>query len=124
MSEPYAPAPGKPRGFDGDMQCVASAAHRRGVVLIQTDRIVGSVEARELMKTLRAAHENMRGHPQQRRQVEQAAAVIAARLGRPGAVQVSKATWNVISGYARRRSEPTAPGKPAAQKRNPFVRGA
>lgn len=58
---PFRPGAGKPKGFDTQVQDIASAAHLRGVVLMRGDTVVGSLEAADLCRTMRAAHENTRG---------------------------------------------------------------
>lgn len=49
----YAPPP---RSFNANVQMVASAAHRQGVVIVRGETIVGSLEAAELCRLLRTAH--------------------------------------------------------------------
>jgi hypothetical protein len=109
---------GRPRGFDGNVQCIASAAHLRGVILMRVDQVVGSLEAAELCRTLRAAHENTRGDAHRHEHVAQLANGIALRLGSKGAVQVSRSAWNLLQGYARpRMAERPAGGSAAGRRR-------
>lgn len=96
-----------PRSFDTNVQSIASAAHLRGVVLMRGLAIVGSVEARDLCRTLRAAHEATRGSERQRH-VESLAGTLARRLGARGAVQVTQFHWNILTGYAKRHAPPCA----------------
>ena len=90
-----------PRDFDANVQTIASAAHRRGVVLVRGDQVVGSVEAAELCRTLRAAHEATRGNSHAHAHVEQLAGGIAAKVGARGAVEVSRSAMNLLTGYAK-----------------------
>lgn len=99
----YRPGVGRPKGFDQNVQDIASAAHLRGVVLTRNDTIVGSVEAVDLCRGLRAAHENTRGQETRHDHVERLAHGIAVKLGARGAVQVSRFAWNLIQGYAADR---------------------
>ena len=46
----YRPGMGKPKGFDFQVQDIASAAHLRGVVLMRGDTVVGSLEAADLCR--------------------------------------------------------------------------
>lgn len=91
-----------PRAFGANVQCIASAAHLRGVVLLRGDTVVGSVEAAELCRTLRAAHEATRGDDRAHAHVERLAHGITLRLGVKGAVPVSRTAWGLIEGYSRR----------------------
>jgi hypothetical protein len=91
---------GKPKGFDTQVQDIASAAHLRGVVLMRGDTAVGSLEAADLCRTMRAAHENTRGLGPRHDQVRQIVNSIAIRLGSRGAVIVMRAQWNLLRGYA------------------------
>ncbi len=104
-SSAAAPRPGtaRPRDFDANMQAIASAAHLRGVVLTKGSEVKGSVEAGELCKTLRLAHEKTRGNRGKFDHVKRMANAIAAGLGVRGAVVVSQAAWNLIRGYANPR---------------------
>lgn len=99
----FRPGVGRPKNFDAQVQDIASAAHLRGVVLMKGDAVVGSLEAAELCKGLRAAHENTRGQEGRHAHVVTLANGIAARLGVKGAVQVSNFAWNLIRGYAAAR---------------------
>lgn len=83
------------------MQDIAAAGHARGIVLMKGDTVVGSVEAAELCKALRAAHENTRGEEGKHDHVERLAFGIATRLGVKGHVQVAGFAWRLIQGYAR-----------------------
>jgi len=112
----FRPGVGRPKGFDQQVQDIASAAHVRGIVLMKGETVVGSLEAAVLCRTLRAAHENTRGQDQRHGHVETLANGIAARLGVQGAVQVSRFAWNLIQGYAAARRErrdgcPDAPSR-------------
>lgn len=107
----YRPGVGRPKSFDAEVQDIASAAHRRGVVLVQSDRIVGAVEAAVLCRTLRTARERTRGDEPRHDQVARIAHTIALRLGAQGAVQVSRGHWNVLTGYARRMPAKTGGGR-------------
>ena len=91
---------GQPRGFDGNVQTIAAAAHARGVVLTRRDVVAGSVEAAVLCRVLRAAHERTRGDATRHAHVEAMAAAIAHKLGAKGPVVVSQTAWNLIQGYA------------------------
>lgn len=98
---PRSPLAARPPTFDSNMQAVASAAHLRGVILMRSDQVVGALEAAELCRTLRAAHENTRGDDHRHKHVAQLAHGIAVRLGQKGAVQVSRSAWNLVVGYAK-----------------------
>ena len=91
--------------FDHHVQDIASAAHLRGVVLLKADQIVGSLEAADLCRTLRAAYENTRGHAGKHAHVEKLANGISLRLGVRGSVQVSRTAWSFLSGYAADRRQ-------------------
>lgn len=95
------------RDFDTSVQMVASAAHRRGVVLVRSGVVVGELEARDLCRTLRAAHGATSGR--QRQHVENIAFVITLRLGVPGPILLARSQLNVLQGYAKRlgRGTPT-----------------
>jgi hypothetical protein len=110
-------AAGRPRSFDGNVQCIASAAHLRGVILMRVDQVVGSLEAAEPCRTLRAAHENTRGDAHRHDHVAQLANGIALRLGAKGAVQVSRSAWNLLVGYSRPAAGGSAAGR--SPKRGP-----
>lgn len=99
----FRPGVGRPKNFDQQVQDIASAAHVRGIVLTKGDTVVGSLEAAELCKGLRAAHENTRGHDARHSHVRNLASGIAAKLGVKGAVQVSRFAWSLIQGYAAAR---------------------
>lgn len=99
----FRPGAGRPKGFDQQVQDIASAAHLRGIVLMKGETVVGSVEAADLCKALRAAHENTRGQDGRHGHVLTLANGIAARLGAKGAVQVSNFAWTLIRGYANAR---------------------
>lgn len=92
----------RPRTFEGNVQCIASAAHLRGTNLMRGDIVVGVIEggAAELCRTLRQAHEATRGNDHNHAHVEQLAAAIAAKLGVRGAVQISRTAWSLLQGYA------------------------
>jgi hypothetical protein len=109
----WRPGTGQPRDFDGNMQCIASAAHLRGVVLVRVDQVVGSLEAADLCRTIRAAHETTRGDAHRHEHVAQLANGIALKLGAKGAVQVSRSAWNLLVGYSR----PAAGGSAAGHRR-------
>lgn len=94
---------GQPKSFDTFVQDIASAAHKRGVNLMKGETVVGTIEAAELCRTIRAARERQRGREQTFNHVGQLAAGIALRLGQRGAVQVSRASWNLLRGYASQR---------------------
>jgi len=108
----FRPAAGSPRGFDGNVQAIASAAHLRGVVLMRQDQVVGALEAAELCRQLRLAHETTRGDDAKHDHVERLANGIAIRLGAKGSVQVTRLCWNLLLGYGtpRRKAAPT-PGR-------------
>ena len=95
----FRPGAGRPRGFDANVQAIASAAHLRGVVLMRNDTVVGSLEAAVLCRQLRLAHETTRGDDGKHDHVERMANGIAVRLGVQGAVQVSRLAWNLLQGY-------------------------
>ena len=95
------PGTGMPRGFDANVQSIASAAHLRGVVLMKGSEVKGSVEAGELCVTLRTAHEKQRGKAGRFEHVERMANGIATGLGARGAVIVPVAVWNLIKAYAK-----------------------
>lgn len=99
----FRPGAGRPKSFNTNVQDIASAAHGRGVVLLRSEVVVGSVEAKELCRILRAAHENTRGDDARHEHVEKLAHGIALRLGVKGAVQVSRSAMNLLSGYANAR---------------------
>jgi hypothetical protein len=99
----YRPGVGRPKTFDGVVQDIAAAGHARGIVLMKADTVVGSIEASDLCRALRAAHENTRGQEGRHDHVERLAFGIGARLGVKGAVQVARAAWNLIQGYAAAR---------------------
>lgn len=99
----FRPGVGRPKGFDQQVQDIASAAHARGIVLMKGEVVVGSLEAAELCRGLRAAHENTRGQEGRHDHVEKLAHGIALKLGVKGSVQVSRFAWNLISGYAAAR---------------------
>lgn len=102
-----------PRKFDANVQMIASAGFLRGVVLTRGDTIAGSVEARDLCRALRAAHEATRGDPHAHAHVERLAFGITLNLGVKGAVPVSRSAMNLIEGYARRtKREVAAPSRP------------
>jgi hypothetical protein len=121
----FRPGAGRPKGFDQQVQDIASAAHLRGIVLMKGETVVGSVEAADLCKALRAAHENTRGQEGRHGHVVTLANGIAARLGAKGAVQVSNFAWTLIRGYANARkvrsSERSSEGQAAgaAAERSP-----
>lgn len=117
---PFRPGLGKPKGFDTQVQDIASAAHLRGVVLMRGETVVGSLEAAGLCRTMRAAHENTRGLGPRHDQVRQIVNSIALRLGSRGAVIVMRAQWNLLTGYARAqrvRTPQQAGGDKSAQRR-------
>lgn len=89
--------------FEQHVQDIASAAHLRGVVLVKSDQIVGSVEAAVLCRALRAAHENTRSDFGRHDHVKRLANGISARLGVKGSVQVGRFAWSLITGYAAPR---------------------
>lgn len=91
----------RPKSFDAQVQDIASAAHSRGVTLLRGETIVGSVEAADLCRTIRAAHEQSRGDDHRRRHVEQMVGAISLKLRSRGPVEVSRAVWGLLSGYAR-----------------------
>lgn len=95
----------RPKSFDQLVQDIASAAHRRGVFLTRGEKVVGSIEAQLLCRSLRAAHVNTRGQDIRRRQVVMIATGIANRLGAKGPLLIARSTWNVLSGYAKARQE-------------------
>lgn len=95
----------RPKSFDQMVQDIASAAHARGVYLIRGKKVVGSIEARLLCRSLRAAHVNTTGQELRRAQVLKLAAGIALRLGVKGPLLVPQVTWNVLSGFAKARQE-------------------
>lgn len=99
----FRPGVGRPKSFDQQVQDIASAAHVRGIVLMKGETVVGSLEAAELCRALRAAHENTRGHEGRHAHVRNLANGIALRLGVKGSVQVSRFGWNLIRGYADAR---------------------
>lgn len=99
----FRPGAGRPKGFDQQVQDIASAAHLRGIVLMKGETVVGSLEAADLCKALRAAHENTRGQDGRHGHVITLANGIAARLGAKGAVEVSNFAWTLIQGYAKAR---------------------
>ncbi len=103
----YRPGVGRPRGFDANVQNIASAAHLRGIVLLRGEVVVGSLEAAELCRTIRAAHENTRGDEHRHDHVEALANGIATRLGVRGAVGVSQSAWNLIKGYSMPKAKST-----------------
>lgn len=86
--------------FDHHVQDIASAAHLRGVVLMRSEQVVGSLEAAILCRTLRAAHENTRGQDPKHEHVKNLAHGICLRLGVQGSVQVTRTAWSFLSGYA------------------------
>ncbi len=86
--------------FEHHVQDIASAAHLRGVVLLKSDQIVGSLAAADLCRTLRAAHENTRGQDAKHEHVKKMANSISLRLGARGSVQVSRTAWSFLTGYA------------------------
>lgn len=101
----------KPKSFDTHVQDIASAAHTRGVAVMKGETIVGTVEAAELCRTIRAARECQRGNQHNFDHVARLAGGIALKLGQRGAVQVSQVTLNLLRGYAKpgdkaRRTEP------------------
>lgn len=95
----FRPGAGRPKGFDSNVQAIASAAHLRGVVLVRNDQVVGSLEAAELCRQLRLAHETTRGDDAKHDHVERLANGIAVKLGARGSVQVSRLCWNLLLGY-------------------------
>lgn len=97
------PGVGRPKSFDAQVQDIASAAHARGIVLMKGETVVGSLEAAELCRGLRAAHENTRGQEGRHDHVAALANGIALKLGVKGSVQVSRFAWNLIQGYAAAR---------------------
>lgn len=99
----FRPGVGRPKSFDQQVQDIASAGHVRGVVLMKGETVVGSLEAADLCKGLRAAHENTRGQEGRHSHVAALANGIALRLGVKGSVQVSRFAWNLICGYAAAR---------------------
>jgi hypothetical protein len=90
-----------PRGFDANMQAIASAAHKRGVVLMRGSEVTGSLEASDLCTTLRAAHERVRGNDGAFQHVERMANGIASGLGVRGTIAMSQLAWDLISAYAK-----------------------
>lgn len=106
---------GRPKSFDQEVQDIASAGHLRGVVLVASDRIVGSVEPALLCRTIRAAREQTRGQGGRYDQVARIVHSIALRLGVPGAVQVPRNIWSLLRGYAHREAT-TAAGHPGARQ--------
>lgn len=99
----FRPGVGRPKSFDQQVQDIASAAHARGIVLMKGETVVGSLEAADLCKGLRAAHENTRGQEGRHAHVRNLANGIALKLGVKGSVQVSRFAWNLICGYAAAR---------------------
>lgn len=100
----FRPGAGRPKGFDSNVQAIASAAHLRGVVLVRNDQVVGALEAAELCRQLRLAHETTRpgnpgGDAAKHDHVERLANGIAIKLGARGSVQVSRLCWNLLLGY-------------------------
>lgn len=121
----WRPAAGRPKNFDANVQDIASAAHVRGVVLLRAETVVGSVEAAELCRTLRAAHENTRGQDGRHDHVERLANGIAVKLAVRGAVQVSATVMNFLRGYAaaqRPRTSKAAGAGACNQARKPAQR--
>jgi hypothetical protein len=96
--------PGRPKSFDVQVQDIASAAHLRGVVLLRQGEIVGSIEARLLCRTMRAARENTRANLPRHHHVRQIVNGIHLRLGQKGAVCVPRYLWNLLTGYAKTKS--------------------
>jgi len=119
---------GRPKGFDSNVQAIASAAHLRGVVLMRNDQVVGALEAAELCRQLRLAHETTRGDDAKHDHVERLANGIAVKLGARGSVQVSRLCWNLLLGYGtpRRKAAPSGdrgcseakPREPAPSRKN------
>lgn len=103
----FRPGAGRAKGFDANVQAIASAAHLRGVVLMRQDQVVGALEAAELCRQLRLAHETTRGDAGKHDHVERLANGIALKLGARGSVQVSRLCWNLLQGYgtAKRRGK-------------------
>jgi hypothetical protein len=97
----FRPGAGRPRDFDGNVQAIASAAHARGVILTRAGEVVGSIEAAELCRILRAAHETTRGRAHNHDHVVRLANGIAIGIGARGPVEVSRQALNLLSGYAR-----------------------
>lgn len=102
----YRPWAGRPRSFDGNVKYIASAAHLRGVILIvgqgETRKTVGSVEAADLCRMMRTAHEATRGDHHRHTHATMIAFRIALYIGAQGPVAVSRTDWNVLKGYAAR----------------------
>jgi len=92
---------GLPKSFDVQVQDIASAAHKRGVILLHRDAIVGSLEAADLCRTMRSARENTRGDQHRFRHVAQLVNGVHVRLGQKGAVSVSRSAWGLLQGYSR-----------------------
>ncbi len=86
--------PGRPRDFEANMQCIASTAHRRGVIFTRSQVAIGTTDAAGFCKTLRRAHAAEPEH------TAQLAHGIAAAIGPRGSLEVPQSTWNVIKGYA------------------------
>lgn len=91
---------GRPKSFDVQVQDIASAAHLRGVHLLKNGEIVGSAEAADLCKTIRAAHERTRRQPERNRHVAQIVSAIATKLRARGPVEVARASFRILQGYA------------------------
>lgn len=111
----FRPGAGRPMNFDSNVQAIASAAHLRGVVLMRNDQVVGSLEAAQLCRQLRLAHETTRAEAEKHDHVERLANGIAVKLGARGAVQVSRLTWNLLLGYGtpKKRAQGAPRGLPA-----------
>lgn len=91
----------KPKSFDVQVQDIASAAHSRGVNVMKGEVIVGTVEAAELCRTIRAARECARGDQRKFDHVGALTTGIANKLGQRGAVMVTQVALNLLRGYAR-----------------------
>lgn len=97
----FGPGVGMPKGFETRVQDIASAAWLRGVVLTHADQVVDTLEARDLCRTIRAAHAATAGSARRRDHVEQLTFAIATGLGAEGPVRVHRRALNFLRGYAR-----------------------
>lgn len=100
-----------PRDFDGNMQTIAAAAHKRGVVLMRGGQAVGAVGAAELCRTLRAAHAATRDGRDLGKfeQVKQIAGALAVKIGPTGPVEVSRSVFSLLKGFAKAKKDRSSP---------------
>lgn len=82
------------------LQCIASAAHLRGVQATRQGIAIADIPAADLMRALRDALEKTKDQPEKALQVSNIVAGIAARLAQPGPVMIARSVLGICVGYA------------------------